>query len=91
MSKVLKDWPDCKTEAILKRCAEAAQPSGRIVISGGVSLDDAPASLSIETVLLGGKTNTLAELRELACEVGLEVAAAGRLPSGRFVVECRPM
>jgi SAM-dependent methyltransferase len=89
LSKVLNDWPDRETTAILKRCAEAAQPSGRIVILGGVSPDDAPASLSIETVLLGGKTNTLAEFRELAREAGLEVCAAGRLPSGRFVVECR--
>jgi SAM-dependent methyltransferase len=90
LSKVLNDWPDRETIAILKRCAEAARPSGRIVILGGVSPDDAPASLSIETVLLGGKTNTLAEFRELAREAGLEVCAAGRLPSDRFVVECRP-
>ncbi|HEX9000673.1 MAG TPA: methyltransferase [Blastocatellia bacterium] len=90
LSKVLNDWPDRETVAILKRCAEAARPSGRIVISGGVSPDDAPASLSIETVLLGGKTNTLAEFRDLAREAGLEVIAAGRLPSGRFVVECCP-
>jgi hypothetical protein len=40
-------------------------------------------------VLLGGKTNTLAEFRELVREAGLEVSAVGRLPSGRSVVECR--
>lgn len=90
LSKVLNDWPDRETVVILKRCAEAAQPSGRIVILGGVAPDEAPASLSIETVLLGGKTNALAEFRELAREAGLEVCAAGRLPSGRFAVECRP-
>ncbi len=90
LSKVLNDWPDRETTAILKRCAEAARPSGRSVILGGVSPDDAPASLSIETVLLGGMTNTLTEFRELAREAGLEVRANGRQPSGRFVVECRP-
>lgn len=89
LSKVLNDWPDRETVAILKRCAEAARPADRIVISGGVLPDDAPASLSIEAVLVGGKTNTLAEFRELAREAGLKVVAAGRLPSGRFVVECR--
>jgi SAM-dependent methyltransferase len=88
LSKVLNDWPDRETVAILKCCAEAARPSGRIVILGGVSPDNAPASLSIETVLLGGKTNTLAEFRQLAREAGLEVRAAGQLSSGRFVVEC---
>lgn len=91
LSKVLNDWPDRETVAILTRCAEAARPAGRIVISGGVSPDDAPASLSIETVLLGGKKNTLTEFRELARGARLEVIAAGQLPSGRFVVECRPL
>lgn len=86
---MLNDWFDRETVAILKRCAETARPSGRIVILGGVSPDDAPACLSIETVLLGGKTNTLAEFRELAREAGLEMGTAGRLPSGRFIVECR--
>jgi len=90
LSKVLNDWPDRETKMILTCCAEAARPAGRIVISGGVSPDDAPAGLSIEMVLVGGKTNTLAEFRELAREAGLEVCAAGRQPSGRFVVECRP-
>src|SRR6185295_18684725 len=61
LSKVLNDWPDRETVAILSRCAEAARPAGRIVISGGVSPDDAPAGLSEETVLVGGKQNTLAE------------------------------
>lgn len=89
LSKVLNDWPDRETVMILTRCAEAARPTGRIVISGGVSPDDAPASLSIETVLLGGKKNTLTEFHELARAAGLEVVATGRLRSGRFVVECR--
>jgi SAM-dependent methyltransferase len=91
LSKVLNDWPDRETLAILQRCAEAARPAGRLVISGGVSPDEAPANLSLEMVLVGGKSNTLAEFRELAREAGLEVCAAGRLPSGRFVVECGPI
>jgi hypothetical protein len=46
--------------------------------------------LSIEMVLLGGKQRTLTEIRALAREAGLDVVAAGRQPSGHFVVECRP-
>jgi len=42
-------------------------------------------------VLVGGKGRTLTEFRELARTAGLEVHAAGRQPSGRFVVECRPV
>jgi hypothetical protein len=90
LSKVLNDWPDEQTVAILRRCAEAARPAGRIVVLGGASPDDAPRQLTIEMLLVGGVTNTLAEFGTLAREAGLEVAAAGRQASGRFVVECRP-
>jgi len=90
LSKVANDWPDRETAAILRRCAEAARPRGRVVVLGGVGPDDAPRPLSIEMVLLGGKHRSVTEFRELAREAGLEVTAAGRQPSGRFVVECRP-
>jgi uncharacterized glyoxalase superfamily protein PhnB len=89
LKSVLNDWPDEETVAILRRCAEAAGPGGRVVITGGVSPDDAPRGLTIEMVLLGGRTNTVAEFRKLAQEAGLEVVTTGRAPSGRFVVECR--
>jgi hypothetical protein len=87
---ILNDWPDREAAAILRRCAEAARPNGRVVVLGGVTADDAPRSLVIEMVLLGGKQRTVAEFRELAREAGLEALAAGRQPSGHFVVECRP-
>src|SRR5207244_8707475 len=37
LKKVLNDWPDRETTAILSRCAEAARPTGRVVVLGGVS------------------------------------------------------
>jgi len=61
------------------------------VILGGVLPDDSAPSLTPQLVLLGGKDRTLSEFRELAHQVGLTVQAAGRLPSGRFAVECRPI
>lgn len=76
---------------ILRRCAEAARPNGRVVVLGGVTEDDARVGLMIEMVLLGGKYRTVAELRRLAQQVGLTVVAAGQQPSGHFVVECRPV
>lgn len=91
LKSILNDWPDREAQLILSRCAEAARPSGRIVIMGGVSSDDSATSLSPEMVLLGSKGRTLMEFRELAHQAGLTVQAAGRLPSGRFAVECRPM
>jgi predicted PhzF superfamily epimerase YddE/YHI9 len=90
LKKVLNDWPDRETVAILRRCAEAAGPSGRVVVLGGVSADDAPRRLAIEMILVGGKSNTVTEFRDLARQAGLEVSAAERQPSGRIVVECRP-
>ncbi len=91
LRKVLNDWPDRETVAILRRCAEAARPDGRVVIAGGVSPEDAPRLLAIEMVLLGGKTNTVAEFRGLAHAARLETTAAARQSSGLFVVECQPI
>jgi uncharacterized glyoxalase superfamily protein PhnB/SAM-dependent methyltransferase len=91
LMKVLNDWPDEETVAILRRCAAAARPGGgRIVIMGGVSPDDAAPQLTIEMVLLGGRTNTVSEFTELARRADLKVVAAGPRSGGRFVVECRP-
>jgi SAM-dependent methyltransferase len=90
LRKVLNDWPDAETVAILRRCAEAARPGGRVVVLGGVTAEDEPRRLTVETVLLGGTTSTLPEFRELAGRAGLEVAAATP-HTGRLVVECRPV
>ncbi len=86
---VLNDWPDREAKAILRRCAEAALPKGRVVVLNGVGPDSAPRGLSIEMMLLGGKHRTVAEFRELARQSRLEVSTAGR-QFGYFVVECRP-
>jgi SAM-dependent methyltransferase len=93
LKSVLSDWPDREAVAILRRCAEAAKPAGRVVLLNGVSPDEDgpgyPALLMM--VLVGGKDRTLAEFRELARTAGLEVSSAGRQASGRFLVECRPL
>jgi hypothetical protein len=93
LKSVLNDWPDKETIAILRRCAEAARPSGQIIILGGVMSDSAAASRTVEIdmIVAGGKSNTLTEFRELARQAGLEVVAAGRQPAHAFVVECRAL
>jgi SAM-dependent methyltransferase len=91
LKSVLGDWPDGEALTILKRCAEAARPDGRVVIlSGVVANDDVPPEL-LMMVLIGGKDRSLREFRELAREAGLEVRNTGPLLSGRFAVECRPV
>ena len=91
LKNVLGDWPDREALALLKRCADAARPTGRVIVLGGVSPDEhgGPSPELLMLVLVGGKNRSLAEFRELAHAAGLEVLAAARRPSGRFIVECR--
>jgi SAM-dependent methyltransferase len=91
LAKVLNDWPDAEAAAILRRCAEAARPAGRVVVMGGVSPGEVSRGLEIEMVLAGGKGRTLDDFRVLAQAAGLEVQTAARNPAGRFAVECRPI
>jgi 2,7-dihydroxy-5-methyl-1-naphthoate 7-O-methyltransferase len=88
---ILNDWPDPEATAILSRCAEAARPSGRVIVLKGIGPGEAPSGLPIEIVLLGGKHRSVSEFRELARAAGLEVLAAERHPSGHYIVECRPI
>jgi 2,7-dihydroxy-5-methyl-1-naphthoate 7-O-methyltransferase len=87
LKNVLGDWPASERAAILRRCAEAARPAGRVVLIGGVSEGEASPEL-LMLVLVGGGNWSLAEFPEVARSVGLKVRATGRQASGRFVVEC---
>lgn len=92
LKSVLSDWPDDEAGQILRRCADAARPGGRVVVLNGVSPDEAgdPPPELLMLVLVGGEQRTLSQFRTLAADSGLQVAAAGRTTSGRYVVECRP-
>jgi 2,7-dihydroxy-5-methyl-1-naphthoate 7-O-methyltransferase len=87
---ILNDWPDHEAATILRRCAEAAHPAGRVVVLKSVGPDEQPKDISIEAVLLGGRHRTISEFRQLAGNAGLEVTAAGQQAAGYYVVECRP-
>jgi len=92
LKSVLSDWPDREALVLLRRCAEGARPAGRVVVLSGVLPDEGrdPSPALLMMVLVGGRDRSLAEFRKLAGATGLEVQAAERQPSGRFVVECRP-
>ena len=61
-----------------------------MVVLNGVGPDEGASPPLLMMVLVGGRDRTLGEFRALAREAGLEVRAAARQPSGRFVVECLP-
>jgi hypothetical protein len=86
---VLNDWPDSEATAILKRCAEAVSPFGRVVVFTGAGPGEAASPALLMMVLVGGRERTVDELREMARQAGLEVRAVGRQASGRVIVECR--
>jgi SAM-dependent methyltransferase len=90
LKSVLGDWPDREATAILRRCAEAARPSGRVVAFTGAGPGEEASPELLMMVLVGGRERTLEEFREMAREAGLEVTAVGRQASGRVIVECRP-
>jgi hypothetical protein len=91
LKNVLGDWPDPEATAILKRCAEAARPSGRVVVFTGAGPGDPASPELLMMVLVGGRGRTLEEFRGMAGAAGLQVSAVGRQPSGRFIAECRPV
>ena len=91
IKNVLSDWPDKEAAAILKRCAEAARPSGRVVVSNSVDARDEAGPELLMMVLVGGKDRTLEELRRLARGSGLEMTATCKQRSGRGFVEFRPV
>jgi 2,7-dihydroxy-5-methyl-1-naphthoate 7-O-methyltransferase len=90
LKNVLHDWPDTETGQILRRCAEAARPEGRVVAIGAAMPDGSPPTLDIVTVLTGGRANSLSEFQKIAAQNGLEVVAAQQRPPG-LIVECVPV
>lgn len=88
---VLSDWPDPEALEILKRCAEAARPSGRVVLVGATAPGEEASPELLMMVLVGGKARTHEELTGLAHAAGLEVQAVGRQPTGRVLVEFVPI
>ncbi len=91
LRKVVSNWGDDEAAMILRRCAEAARPDGRVLVIGGVSADGEPHTLEVDMLLVPGKRRTLAEFQDLAATAGLELVAGGQPPADAGVVECRPL
>ena len=78
LSAILHDWPDVEAAAILRRCAEAVSPAGRVLVAEQVldSGDDLAAMSGFDLFMLiccGGRERTLDEFRTLGREAGLSL------------------
>ncbi|MBU3064779.1 hypothetical protein KO481_25030 [Nocardia sp. NEAU-G5] len=92
VSRVLTDWNDENAEAILRRCAEAVGPDGRVLIVEVLAGEDhakRTTSFDLQSlVLLGGQERSLADTENLAINAGLVVRRSRSWPGGLVVVEC---
>jgi hypothetical protein len=95
LAQVLHDWPDTDAVAILRRCAEAAGPSGRVLLIERVVADAHPAAAHADMdllmmILFGSAERTKGEFRALAAAAGLRLGLTARLGLGVWIIECRP-
>jgi 2,7-dihydroxy-5-methyl-1-naphthoate 7-O-methyltransferase len=93
LSRVIHDWDDDAARAILRRCAEAAGTSGRVLVieahAGGDPAAFAEMNLRM-LVLAGGRERTLDDYSALAADAGLQVTKINEITERHVVIECVP-
>lgn len=94
LSGVLHDWDDEHAVAILRRCAEAAGTTGRVLVieEGLFEGSDSPLRTEMDLRMLaytGGRERTLGDFEHLAAEAGLRLAAVHPVTRYRSVIELR--
>jgi hypothetical protein len=85
LSFILHDWDDHEARAILRRCAQAAGRSGRVLIREGVGGGDSDLLM---LVVLGGRERTPEEFSELVTSSGMILRSTQHLASGHLLMEC---
>jgi hypothetical protein len=93
LSAVLHDWDDEPATAVLRRCAEAAGETGRVLIveSHGTAGEDPAMFAEMDLrmlVLSGGRERSVEEYRALATAVGLTQTDIRITPSGHALIDC---
>jgi 2,7-dihydroxy-5-methyl-1-naphthoate 7-O-methyltransferase len=93
LNRVIHDWDDAAATAILRRCAEAAGSTGRVLVveSQGSPRDDAGfAEMNLRMlVLAGGRERTLDGYSALAADAGLRVTAVHDITERDLIIECQ--
>lgn len=93
LNSILHDWNDADATAILRRCAEAAGPDGRVLLGELVATgdEDRLAFTHIDLrmlVYLGGRERTLKEFTALTGAAGLAITAVIPAEQGNSLIEC---
>jgi hypothetical protein len=95
LSRVIHDWDDAGATAILRRCAEAAGSTGRVLVieSHGTPGGDPAAFAEMNLrmlVLAGGRERTIDDYSALAAGAGLQVTAVDDITERHMIIECVP-
>jgi 2,7-dihydroxy-5-methyl-1-naphthoate 7-O-methyltransferase len=93
LNRVIHDWDDAAATAILRRCAEAAGSTGRVLVveSHGTPGGDPAAFAEMNLrmlVLAGGRERTLDDYSALAADAGLQVTAVHDISERDLIIEC---
>lgn len=93
LSFILHDWSDREALAILRRCAQAAGTSGRVLIRENLVGTDNDQPLVrgqdlLMLVLFGGRERTLEAFAELANTSGMTLQSTRCLSTNLFLLEC---
>jgi len=94
LNRVIHDWDDAAATAILRRCAEAAASSGRVLVveshanPGGDPAGFAEMNLRM-LVLAGGRERTIDDYSALASDAGLRVTAVHEISERDVIIECQ--
>ncbi|MEV6987197.1 methyltransferase [Sphaerisporangium sp. NPDC051017] len=95
LAHVLHNWADSEALDILRRCAEAAGPRGRVLIvdrvagDGTVDYPDAAVNLHM-LVVFGSKERTISQFTDLVAASGMRIEAVRHTPSGSALLTCVP-
>lgn len=93
LNSVLHDWGDQEATSILRRCAEAAAGTGRVVIieETGTGQDRGAEFAEMDLrmlVLCGGRERSIDGYTAIASAAGLEVVGTHTTRLGQAVIEC---
>jgi 2,7-dihydroxy-5-methyl-1-naphthoate 7-O-methyltransferase len=93
LNRVIHDWDDAAATAILRRCAEAAGSTGRVLVieSHGTADPAAFDEMNLRMlVLTGGRERTIDDYSALAAGAGLQVTAVHGITERHMIIECVP-